>query len=395
MKKVLKVVGIVAPWLLVVVLLITPVPSVKVNNFVRGQEFYALNTQGKADVCDYKATDLVTEKEEPNLKDLEVEEEHVVTEQDVLDEVNYELANYTDQTELPDGMTVETGMTVNLNYSVKMDSVDLTGMDATGEDVELGSGYLMDGLEDAIVGHAIGETFDVELTVPESFSEELAGQQITYTVTINSGTITTEMDADTVTDEFIKNNFSDFSTVAEYKAAMQEEVKEYYRIEFENNKKSAVLKALQDACDVELPDDLVKQELEMYKQQFERMYCDEGMDLEEYLSTYYDMTVEDFEDEVKDNVKTSTLNVLLCQFYADKYDIEVTDEDVAAYIDELSQGTSYSSENADEVYGLYESDYMSGEEYVTRMTLCDKVVNHFVEDEDCTFKYIAAEIEEE
>lgn len=362
---------------------------------MRGQEFYALNTQGKTDVCDYKATDLVMEKEEPNLKDLEVEEEHVVTEQDVLDEVNYELANYTDQTELPDGMTVETGMTVNLDYSVKMDSVDLTGMDATGEDVELGSGYLMDGLEDAIVGHAIGETFDVELTVPESFSEELAGQQITYTVTINSGTITTEMDADTVTDEFIKNNFSEFSTVAEYKAAMQEEVEEYYRIEFENNKKSAVLKALQDACDVELPDDLVKQELEMYKQQFERMYCDEGMDLEEYLSTYYDMTVEDFEDEVKDNVKTSTLNVLLCQFYADKYDIEVTDEDVAAYIDELSQGTSYSSENADEVYGLYESNYMSGEEYVTRMTLCDKVVNHFVEDEGCTFKYIAAETEEE
>lgn len=395
MKKVVKVTMMVVPWVLTAVFLYTPVASVKLNNFVRGREFYTLDSKGTTKIYKYDVKDLVTENKEPDLKNVEVTEKHTVTEQDVIDEMNYELSNYMDKTELPEGMTVETGMTVNLDYTADMANADLEGLSAEGEDVELGSGALMDGFEEAIVGHAIGESFKVELEITEDFSEELAGQKITFDVKINSGSVNTELDSETVTDEFVKNNFEDFDTVAEYKASMQKDVEAYYEQEFANNKKSAVLKVLQGVCDVTLPDELMAQEMEMYKQQFARMYCDEGMDLEEYLSAYYEMTVSEFETEVKENVETSVRNVLVCQYYAKTLGISVSDEDVNEYVEGLTTGTSYSSADAKEIYDLYESDYMSGEEYVERMALCEKVVDYFVDNEDCTFKYVPAEEENE
>lgn len=378
MKKILKCVAMIVPWCLVLVLLITPVPSVKLNNLIRGGEFYSLQKNGSAENYKYDITELVEQTGDPDLSNLETAEKHEVTDEDVVEEINNELSNYTDKTELQNGMTVESGMNANIDYAgIVVDAV-VDGINGTSQDIALGSDVIMEGLDAEIEGHSVGETFDVSLDIPESFNETLAGKTVKFSITINSASVDTEVSLDSVTDEFVKKNISGYDTVEGYKAGMRKEVEEYFDLEFENGKKIAVLTALKDVCKVSIPDELLDQETEIYAQQFTNMYC-KDQTLEEYLSTYYDTSLEDFYDTIKDDVKTSIENVLVCQYFANKLKIKVTDEYLKDYIDELATGTSYSSENMDEIYDMYKTDYMCGREYLERMALCDMVVEHFMD----------------
>ena len=385
MKKFLMIVAMIIPWVVVGVLLAFPVVSIKFYNTVSGREAYEFTYNEPRDRVEYAAADCVTKNGDPDLTDLEVEKEHEVTDEDVTAEMDDELANYSDTTELETGMTVESGMNLTIAYDVEVDGAEVDGLGSDELDIALGSDVIMEGLDAEIEGHEVGETFDVSIEIPESFNEDLAGKTANFTITINSGYATTTVTADTVTDEFIANNFEDYETVEEYREGMQEDVEEYYKLLFENNKKSAVLEAIKDSCDVEVPDDLLEQETEIYAAQFTNMYCN-GEELEDYLENYYATTLDEFYDTIADDVKTSVENVLVCQYYADELGVKLTDEDLTKYLDELTSGTSYSSENADEVYALYKTEYMTGKEYVERMALCDKVVETMAE--DATFVYV-------
>lgn len=62
----------------------------------------------------------------------------------------------------------QSGDTVNIDYSGAVGGVAFTGGTATGYDLTLGSHTFIDGFEDQIIGHNIGDTFDVTVTFPEA-----------------------------------------------------------------------------------------------------------------------------------------------------------------------------------------------------------------------------------
>lgn len=87
-----------------------------------------------------------------------------------------------------EGTVVEDGDTVNIDYVGSIDGVEFDGgsTEGAGTDLTLGSGLYIDGFEDAIVGHTVGESFDIEVTFPEDYaSTDLAGQDATFAITIN------------------------------------------------------------------------------------------------------------------------------------------------------------------------------------------------------------------
>lgn len=88
--------------------------------------------------------------------------------------------------EKPAKETAELGDTLNIDYAGKIDGVAFEGGTANGVDMILGSAGYIDGIEDAIVGHKNGETFDINVTFPENYEETLAGKDAVFTITINS-----------------------------------------------------------------------------------------------------------------------------------------------------------------------------------------------------------------
>ncbi|MBP3298045.1 MAG: FKBP-type peptidyl-prolyl cis-trans isomerase [Lachnospiraceae bacterium] len=123
-----------------------------------------------------------------NFKDQEYLASHlVVTEADIDKMIKEEFLD-VEKVPLPcDHEVAELGDIANIDYEGKKDGVAFAGGTASGYDLSLGSGTFIPGFEDGVVGMKIGETKDIPLTFPENYqSEELAGKDVIFTVTLNA-----------------------------------------------------------------------------------------------------------------------------------------------------------------------------------------------------------------
>ena len=107
-----------------------------------------------------------------------------VSDNDVETQINSVLQSKSTTTEVTD-RAAQTGDTVTIDYEGKKDGEAFKGGTATDAQLTLGSGQFIDGFEDGVVGHNIGDTFDLDLTFPENYgNEDLAGQAVVFTVTL-------------------------------------------------------------------------------------------------------------------------------------------------------------------------------------------------------------------
>ena len=123
-----------------------------------------------------------------------------VSDDDVESQINSVLQSKATTTEVTD-RAAHNGDTVTIDYEGKKDGVAFDGGTATDAQLTLGSGTFIDGFEDGVVGHNIGDTFDLDLTFPENYgNEELAGQAVVFTVTLKA---ISQTDVPELTDEFV------------------------------------------------------------------------------------------------------------------------------------------------------------------------------------------------
>lgn len=86
------------------------------------------------------------------------------------------------------GLIAEDGDTVNIDYTGYLDGTAFEGgsTNGMGADLGLGTHTYIEGFEEGIVGKAVGDTFDLNLTFPEDYGNtELAGKEVVFTVTLN------------------------------------------------------------------------------------------------------------------------------------------------------------------------------------------------------------------
>ena len=76
------------------------------------------------------------------------------------------------------------GDIVKVDFVGKMNGEVFSGGSATGQVIELGAGMYIEGFEGGIIGMELGETKDVNLKFPENYYEDLAGKDVTFTITV-------------------------------------------------------------------------------------------------------------------------------------------------------------------------------------------------------------------
>ena len=105
---------------------------------------------------------------------------------------------------------VENGDTVNLDYSGSVDGVKFDGGTAQGQTLTIGSGQFIPGFEEQMVGMAVGEEKDIEVTFPEEYhAENLAGKKAVFAVKVNGIQV---KELPTLDDEFAKD-VSEYDTL--------------------------------------------------------------------------------------------------------------------------------------------------------------------------------------
>lgn len=94
------------------------------------------------------------------------------------------------------------GDVVTVDFEGKLDGVAFNGGKGEDQQVEIGEGRYLPDLENGIVGHAVGETFEVPVAFPDDYrNTELAGKTTSFTITVKD---VKESQLPELTDEFLK-----------------------------------------------------------------------------------------------------------------------------------------------------------------------------------------------
>ena len=226
--------------------------------------------------------------------------------------------------------------------------VAFEGGKAENFELGLGSHQFIPGFEDAIVGHNVGEEFDIEVTFPEDYGmESLAGKPATFKIKLHE---ITSQELPEFDDDFVKE-ISEFDTVDEYKtdarAKLETNKKANADAEFNNN----VMQKVIDLVQGEIPECMFRQRVDRLVSDFEQRLKTQGMTLEMYLQ-YTGMDLDGFKKTFEDRAKEEVTLRLALEKIAQLENVEVTDEEVDNYIKDIADANKVNPEMVKQFIGV-------------------------------------------
>lgn len=311
------------------------------------------------------SNDFVTVKMYKGLKVTEAKAAEV-TDEDVENAIRTSMESAAEQVEITD-RPAQNGDWVNIDYAGTRDGVAFDGGTAQGTDLELGSGTFIGadgdyaGFEEQIIGHKTGESFDITVKFPDTYtSEELAGQVADFHIVLNK---IYERRIPELTDEWVLSNSTESKTAEEYR----EEVRENLEESNENTVKSTLQSEIQEALleNIEIksyPEGKVEEQVEQLTNYYTQIAGLYGMEFADYVQNYMGMTEEDFNTRANEVAQQSISLVEAMKLIGEKEKLEPSEEEYKEEIEEYAEKAGYDDvdaylEQADEE-ALKESIYL-------------------------------------
>lgn len=203
-----------------------------------------------------------------------------------------------------------------------------------GEDhpLRLGSGQFIPGFEDQIVGHNIGDEFDVNVTFPEDYQmTDYAGKDATFKCKLKA--ISYE-ELPEINDELVKDA-TEFETVAEYKDDIKTKLEEAAVQQADSEYESAILEALISKVDAPIPNCMYEQRIDSLMRSFEQQLQQQGMDIKLYFQ-YTGMDMESFRETYRDRAVNEVKLRLALEKIAELENIQISDEELNNSLGEIA-----------------------------------------------------------
>lgn len=280
----------------------------------------------------------VTVKPEVTLgqyKSLEVEKVSTeVTDTDVQLELEKVQRQNARKIEVTD-RAAQLGDVVNIDYLGSVDGVPFDGGKAEGHDLELGSHAFIEGFEDAIVGHNIGEAFDIDVTFPEAYhAPELAGKAAVFAIKLNA---ITAKELPELNDAFAED-VSEFSTLDEYKADISAKLAADKTEKAKQLQGDKLLDAAVANCTMEVPQVMYDNKIDSMMKEFEENIVRQGLSMDVYYQ-YMGTNEEAMRATFKDTAYKSVEARLMLEAIAKAENLVISEEALDAEI--CKYGESY------------------------------------------------------
>ena len=283
--------------------------------------FSVVGCQDKKEEGEQRKAELETETIKIyKYKGLEVELESTleVTDADVEASIQSTLSVYAS---LNVEDVAEKGDLVIIDYVGKVDGVEFEGGAAKEQAVTIGEGKYIPGFEDGIIGHKVGETFDVPVTFPENYAEDLAGKDAVFTMTLQG--ITPDL-----TEEWVKRISVTCDTVEEYKAEQRAALEASNEQTIAYELEAAIWDALVSQCVVsEYPKDMVEEQYEVLESMFSNLL--DLYPLDDLVKSYFGIDADTY-------VSNVIKQALAADAIAEAEGLEVTPEEYQTYLEEYA-----------------------------------------------------------
>ena len=272
-------------------------------------------------------------------KGIEIEAEDItVSDEDIDHELGHLQENNAELVVVENGV-VENGNTVVIDFEGFKDDVAFEGGKGENYTLEIGSNSFIPGFEEALIGMKEGDEKDLELTFPDTYHvEELKGQDVIFKVKLHEVKVR----------ELPELN-DDLALLLDREGietldALREDIKNTLTKQREQAEEDRVndllVSTVADNATVEIPEEMVEEELNQMFQEFEQRLAQQGLNFELY-SQILNQTEEDIKEQMREDANKRVRSRLVLEKIAEVESLKVEAEDVE---------TEYG--NISEMYGL-------------------------------------------
>ena len=225
------------------------------------------------------------------------------------------------------------GDTANIDYEGSVDGVPFDGGKAAGHDLILGSGQFIPGFEDQIVGHNVGDEFDVNVEFPAEYhAAELAGKAAVFACKLNGLKLKELPELD---DEFARD-VSDFDTYAEYEADVKAKLVERKNKQADAIVDEKLMEAVVEKMEAEIPEAMYEAETENFVRDYDNRLRMQGLDLKTYFQ-YTGLNLDSLRSEMRPQAEKQVKTRLALEAIAAQEKIEVSEEEIDAEYARLAE----------------------------------------------------------
>lgn len=284
------------------------------------------------------------------------------------DDVAEELKNMQDRNSrlvTVEDRAAEMGDTAEIDFEGLVDGVAFEGGKGENYPLELGSGSFIPGFEEQVVGHKSEEEFDVNVTFPEEYAEELAGKDAVFKCKIHE---IKSKELPELDDDFAKD-VSEFDTLDELKADLKKQIGERKTASANTDFENQLLEQVCDNMEVEIPECMFDQKCDEMIQDYAYRLQMQGIDLNTYLG-YLGQTQEQFKAQFMDGAKQQVKTQIALDAIVEAEKLEATEDEINAEIDKLA--AQYDME-ADKIKAAVPQDQIAKD--VTTKKAVDLIVN--------------------
>ena len=222
---------------------------------------------------------------------------------------------------------------VNIDFEGFIDGKPFEGGSAKGYTLTVGSNTFIPGFEEQLVGAALNQEVEVNVTFPDDYhNEELKGKPAVFKVRVNE---IKYRELPNLDDEFAQD-VSEFDTLEEYKADIRKKLEERASQEAERKYENEIIRKAVENAEVDIPEVMVERQINNILKRLEMALAYQGINMKSYMEIMgldEKKMREDYRERALEEVKTD----LVLEKIAQTEKIEASDEEVEKEIVEMAE----------------------------------------------------------
>ena len=213
--------------------------------------------------------------------------------------------------------------------------------------LDLANSTFIPGFAEQIVGHSVGEEFEIFVTFPAEYHQaDLAGKPAVFKVKIHN---IRERIMPELNEEFVQNS-SEFDTVDAYKASIRERLEKQADEQAEIEVDNRILDTIVDNTKIELPESMIDAEADRMIRGMEQQLAYYGATIETYAEQI-GKTADQLKAEQRMVAERQVKGRLVLEKLLKTENLDITESDIDAKIEEIATAQGMKAEEYKKAIG--------------------------------------------
>ncbi len=248
-----------------------------------------------------------------------------VTKEEIDHEISHLLERFEELVTKDENGKVENGDVAIIDFEGFKDGEPFEGGAGENYSLEIGSGTFIPGFEEQLIGMKSGDEKDIKVTFPDDYMEEsLKGQEVTFKVKVHE--IKTKEKRELDEDFFFDLGIEGVNDEESLRKEVEANIKANKDMEEENNYIDRLLEAVSKNVEVDIPEEMVNEEVERLFRRTEQQMAMQGISLDLYYQVTKS-TEKDLKDQLEKEAYQNVLYRLMLEEIMNIEKIEVTESE--------------------------------------------------------------------